>query len=73
MSNDCIEFYCGAEMIAAVRSSIVPTIKARISIRGKVWIVSRVTYALDYADKTTPERIMRANVDIYPQHDKKDN
>lgn len=64
--NDTVEFYDGSALIASVHSSIVPHLGALISIRGKVWRVEKITYALDHADKS-PQRSMRANVDIVRQ------
>lgn len=61
--NGVIEFYDGDAPLAVVVSSMVPPVGSSISIRGKTWEVTRVTYALDYADLPL-ERGMRANVDV---------
>ena len=66
-NRDKIEFYNGRKIIAAVSSSIFPPVDSKISIRGKTWIVTRVTFALDHADEIA-ERGMRANVDIVPDN-----
>jgi hypothetical protein len=50
-------------MIAQALSSMVPPVGAKISIRKVVWVVQRVTYALDHADEMH-ERGMRANIDV---------
>lgn len=62
-NRDTVEFYDGMHLIAQARSSMVPPVGAKISIRKEVWTVQRVTYALDHADKMH-ERGMRANVDV---------
>ncbi len=62
-NRDAIEFYDGKNLISRVRSSMVPPVGAKISIRKQVWSVLRVTYALDHADEVH-ERGMRANVDL---------
>jgi hypothetical protein len=61
--DDVIEFYDGDTMVASVKSSMVPPVGAKISIRGKTWTVMRVTYALDHADDPQGKG-MRANVDL---------
>ncbi len=63
--DDLIEFYKGDTMIAYVRSSMVPPVGAKISVRGETWDVVRVTYALDQADDPLGKG-MRANVDLKP-------
>ena len=63
--DDVIEFYDGENMLAYVKSSMVPPEGAKISIRGKTWDVVRVTYALDHADDPHGKG-MRANVDLKP-------
>lgn len=63
--DDLIEFYDGDTMVAYVKSSMVPPVGAKISIRGKTWAVVRVTYALDHADDPQGKG-MRANVDLKP-------
>jgi hypothetical protein len=60
---DSVEFYDGERMIAQALSSMVPPVGAKISIRKVVWVVQRVTYALDHADEMH-ERGMRANIDV---------
>ena len=60
---DVVEFYGKSGCIATVITSMVPTCGSFISILGKAWKVSRVTYALDYAGKQGEQR-MRANVDL---------
>lgn len=60
---DSVEFYDGAHLIAQAWSSMVPPIGAKISIRKEVWVIQRVTYALDNADDLH-ERGMRANIDV---------
>jgi len=65
---DTIEYYdiiavSGRDLIATVKSSMVPPPEAKISINSKVWEVVSVTYALDYSDAVTFAR-MRANVDL---------
>ncbi len=62
-NRDTIEFYDGDKLLCSANSSMVPAEARRISIRGKTWIVLRVTYALDHADELN-ERGMRANVDL---------
>lgn len=62
-NRDRVEFYDGRQLIAAAASSIVPPVDSKISIRGKTWTVTRVTFALDHADEIA-ERGMRANVDL---------
>jgi hypothetical protein len=61
-NQDLVWFYDGKELIAGARSSMVPPVGAKISIRKEVWIVVQVTYALDYSD--SDECGMRANVDL---------
>jgi len=61
-----IEFYNGKSLVALVYSSIVPHLGALISIRGEVWRVENIAYALDHADDSS-QRSMRANVDIVRQ------
>lgn len=63
--DDSIEFYDGDTMVAQVKSAMVPPAGAKISIRGKTWVVLRVTYALDHADDPQGKG-MRANVDLNP-------
>lgn len=58
---DSVEFYDGEQLIAQAWSSMVLPVGSKISIRKEVWIVQRVTYALDYADDIH-KRGMRANV-----------
>lgn len=62
-TDEAIEFYDGEYLIATVKSSMVPPVGAKISIRGKAWKVMRVTYALDHADDPQGKG-MRANVDL---------
>lgn len=62
---DRIEFYDGDRLHASADSSMVPRLGEKISIRGKAWVVVRVTYALDHSDEPRDRR-MRANVDISP-------
>lgn len=62
-SPDTIEFYDDDRMVALVHSSMVPPVDAKISIRGETWTVTRVTYALDYADDPQSKG-MRANVSV---------
>lgn len=63
--DDFIEFYDGDSLVAYVKSSMVPPVGSKISIRGKTWTVARVTYALDHADDPQGKG-MRANVDLKP-------
>ena len=62
-TDDVIEFYYIDAIVAAVKSSMVPPVGAKISIRGETWTVVRVTYALDHADDAS-RKGMRANVDL---------
>ena len=62
-NRDRVEFYDGQKMIAAAASSIVPPVNSKVSIRGKTWTVTRVTFALDHADEIA-ERGLRANIDL---------
>jgi len=62
-NRDRVEFYCSDKLVVAVNSSIVPRKSEFISIRGVVYKVIRVTYAVDYADRIH-ERLMRANVEM---------
>lgn len=67
-SKDTIDFYNahgepGRNLVAAVKSSIVPPVGAYISIRGETWWVVRITYALDHADDMATS-MMRANVEL---------
>lgn len=62
-NRDKIEFYDGSKMIAVVTTSIVPPVGSKLSIRGEVWEVMRVTYAVDRADQIL-ETGMRANLDV---------
>ncbi len=61
--RDCIEFYDGDRIEAIAYSSMVPHVGDRISIRSRIWAVTGVFYALDYADNPA-RRIMRASVDL---------
>jgi hypothetical protein len=63
-----IEFYCGDtdRMISSVGSSMVPPVGSCINIQKKTWKVARVTYALDYPDEPHSDRVMRANVSLFP-------
>jgi len=63
VNNDKIEFYADDNMVCVVASSMVPAVGSKISIRGKTWAVTRITYALDHADERH-ERSMRANIDV---------
>ena len=62
-NKDFIDFYDGPAIIAGMRSSIVPPVGAKISIRKIVWTVASVTYAVDHADDMW-QCGMRANVDL---------
>lgn len=62
---DQLEFYRGPNLVASVKSSMVPPINSLISIRQKTYRVIQITYAMDNADG--PQlRSMRANIDITP-------
>lgn len=66
--RDVIEFYNkdgveGRNLVASVNSAMALTTGSFISIRGEVWKIVRITYALDYADKPMQQQ-MRANVDL---------
>lgn len=61
--KDRIEFYDGNNLVAAINSDMVPPTESKISIRGVIWEVVSVTYALDHADSIGDSR-MRANVDL---------
>jgi len=61
--NDAVEFYSANGLVAAVKSSIVPTSGSYINIRGKTWEITSVSFALDHADSMR-ERGMRANVEL---------
>lgn len=61
--GDVIEFYSSGGLLVVVSSSMVPTVGSFISIRGKTWKVTNVTFAVDYADSRS-ERRMRCNVDV---------
>ena len=63
--KDSIEFYNEEtkNLVAAVYSGMVPTVKSFISIRKQTWEVVSVTYALDAADDYSIIRI-RANVNL---------
>lgn len=63
MTTDIIEYYNGISLVAAVKSSMVPLVGSKISIRRETWTVESVTYAVDYADDPQRTR-MRANVDL---------
>lgn len=59
-----IEFYDEkGSCIASVKSSIIPPVDSMISIRKKVWRISRVAYALDHADEPQ-EKQLRANIEL---------
>jgi len=62
-NKDEINFYHGDTLMHVVKSSMVPPIGGKISIKKKTWVVTGVTYALDYSDNIH-ESFMRANVDI---------
>ena len=67
-NSDTIEFYNveadpRRNLVAVVKSSIVPPVESKINIRGKTYIVMQVTYAIDHADDAT-SCLMRANVDL---------
>lgn len=64
VNRDKIEFYDGNNLIASCMSSMTITEGSKISIEGKTWTVSSVTYALDYSDDNQLCG-MRANVDLY--------
>jgi hypothetical protein len=64
-NKDMIEYYDGDKILASVKSSMVPMVGAKISIRGKTWKVASVTYALDHADDFLRTG-MRANIDLVP-------
>jgi hypothetical protein len=66
--DDGIEFYNvdgtpGRDLIATVKSPMVPPTGAKISIRKRTWEVVSVTYALDDSDDRSMAK-MRANVDL---------
>jgi hypothetical protein len=63
--GDRIEFYDEktGKLVASVKSSMVPTVGKRISIRKQTWEVERVTFALDHADDPALKN-MRCNVDL---------
>jgi hypothetical protein len=62
--SDRLEFYDGDTPVAFVKSSIVPTVGSKISIKKVTWTVTRVSYALDHSGGADSERDMRANIDI---------
>lgn len=61
-----IEFYEGGAKhpFAHIDDGAVPREYEMISIRGDVYQVERVTWALDQADKFPPEKKLRANVEV---------
>lgn len=66
MSNDrrdTVEYYIPEGLLAVANSAIVPPVGGLISIKKKTYIVTRVTYALDYVDESL-RQTMRANVDL---------
>ena len=63
--KDGIEFYHDKKMIATLLSSMVLPVGCLINIRKKTWRVTKVTFALDYADDMQLRR-MTCNVDIEP-------
>jgi len=62
-SRDGIEFYCDDDMIASVASSMGLIVGSLISIRGQVYKISVVNFAVDHADKFSECR-MRCNVEL---------
>jgi hypothetical protein len=65
MITDMIEFYnqeTGA-LVVSVKSSMVPDIGRRISIRKETWNVQAISYAVDHSDDAL-QRKMRCNVDL---------
>lgn len=63
--TDKVEFWRdGGGLITSLVSSIVPPEGSYVSIQGKVWLVSRVTYAVDNSAAAYNERTMRANVEL---------
>lgn len=64
-ARDTIEFYYGKNLVAAVDSSMTPSVGSFINIRKSTWEVKRVTFALDHADDIALRR-MRCSVDIEP-------
>ena len=60
---DRIEFYDGESLIKTVDSIMVPPVGSKISIRNETWLVTSVTYGIDYVDKPF-ESSMRACVDL---------
>lgn len=68
MTRDVIEYYDvdgtpGRDLIASVKSSMVPSVGSKINIRKQTYEVVNVTYALDAADDQMFAS-MRANVDL---------
>jgi hypothetical protein len=67
--RDSIEFYDKDRIVARAHSSIVPAVGSFVNINKTTWVVSKVTYAVDYSD-SPHDTAMRANVDlIREQHD----
>jgi len=69
-NRDRIEYYnadcpAGRDLIAAIDSSMVPPVGAKISIRKVTWEVMFVSYCLDDAGCSTLSR-MRACVNLLP-------
>lgn len=69
-SKDSVEFYNvdgkpGRDLVASVKSSIVPPVGSKISIRKQTWEVVGVSYSLDHADDFA-SACLRANVELRP-------
>lgn len=67
-NDDSIEYYnidgtLGLNLVATVKSSIVPALGSKINIREKTWEVVNVTYAVDDADNSLITK-MRAIVNL---------
>lgn len=63
-TRSLLEFYDGEKLLIRLSSAMVPPIGYYISIKKVTWLVVGVTYAIDYAENSQNERIMRANIDL---------
>lgn len=50
MSHDRVEIFVDGSSVSVLESSIVPTPKSLVCLRGETYTVHHVSYTIDYAD-----------------------
>jgi hypothetical protein len=63
MSNDIVDLVNG-KTVWSVRTSIVPRRGHTVNVKGIDYAVTRVFYALDYSDRPSQDRALRATVEL---------